>query len=37
MGRLREHIGGKAGGSSENKLGEVGHKLVGGPDGGVGV
>ena len=37
MGRLGEHVGGETGGRCENKLGEGGHEVVRGPDGGVGV
>ena len=37
VGRLREHIGWKTGGSGKNEFGKGGHKVVGGPDGGVGV
>ena len=37
VGRPGEHVGGKTGGSCDDKFGEGGDKVIGGPDGGVGV
>ena len=37
MGRLGEHVGGEAGGCCKNKLGEGGHEVVRGLDGGVSI